>query len=311
MYVAGADVEESNDKPFGWGVLRWSATTQRPNTHMSCRCFWVSTIAPHRPGLVRHARAPSASLCSCSAHRGLSRSAISKEHKKGRVYKQITASADPLAPLSPETFVYLVTPPDLLRVLASLCLSKMDAAVVGRLTPFMLFYTEHRDAVKARINTANKAASSSSSFKPQDISKEICRLWQRLSPREIKDYCLLSNLYAESLAKHGGGRKRAPSIGGGSESRQNKTVNSSKKRNKDSRLPKPPVNSFMCFSRHHRAALRSQNRELNFCEIGKAVGVLWKSAGAAQKRPFDEMAAKVGCCCCLAIGILILMLVIR
>lgn len=149
----------------------------------------------------------------------------------------------------------------------------MDAPMVGRLTPFMLFYTEHRDAVKSMITKANTACN------PADISREICRLWQRLSPQQTKDYCLLSNLYAESLAKHGASSGiQAKSAG---------------KRQKDPRLPKPPVSSFMWFSRHHRAVLRNGNSEMSFGEIGKAVGVLWKSADAAARRPFDDLAAEV------------------
>lgn len=157
--------------------------------------------------------------------------------------------------------------------------ASMDAPVVGRLTPFMLFYTEHRDAVKANITKANDA-NTNTACNPADISREICRLWQRLSPQQTKDYCLLSNLYAESLAKHG--------AGGGVQARS-----SSNKRQKDPRLPKPPVSSFMWFSRHHRAVLRDGNGELSFGEIGKAVGVLWKSADAAARRPFDDLAAEV------------------
>lgn len=150
----------------------------------------------------------------------------------------------------------------------------MDAPAVGRLTPFMLFYTEHRDAVKSRITKANAACN------PADISREICRLWQRLSPQQTKDYCLLSNLYAESLAKHGASGGIQAKGGAG-------------KRQKDPRLPKPPVSSFMWFSRHHRAVLRNGNSELSFGEIGKAVGVLWKSADAPARRPFEDLAAEV------------------
>lgn len=149
----------------------------------------------------------------------------------------------------------------------------MEVPVVGKLTPFMLFYTEHRDAVKSRITKANTACN------PADISREICRLWQRLTPQQTKDYCLLSNLYAESLAKHG--------AGGGIQAK------GAAKRQKDPRLPKPPVSSFMWFSRHHRAVLRNGNSELSFGEIGKAVGALWKSADAAARRPFDDLAAEV------------------
>ncbi|CAN0524538.1 unnamed protein product, partial [Ectocarpus sp. 8 AP-2014] len=66
------------------------------------------------------------------------------------------------------------------------------------------------------------------------------------------------------------------------------------RRKKEARLaglPKPAVSSFMWFSRHHRAILRTKNREMSFSDIGKAVGVLWKSATDEQKRPFDDLSA--------------------
>lgn len=142
------------------------------------------------------------------------------------------------------------------------------------MTPFMVFYTEHRDTICR------------SKFKrPEDISKEVFRLWRTLGPERKRDYCLLSNLYAESLAKHGegsgGGKKRKLAAGHRG------------RRKKDPRLPKPPVSSFMWFSRHHRAILRSEHQELSFCDIGKTVGALWKTATLAEKQPFEEMAAQV------------------
>lgn len=145
----------------------------------------------------------------------------------------------------------------------------------------MLFYTEHRDAVKARIIKPNKPS------KPEEISKEITRLWCTLDAERMRDYCLLSNLYAESLAKHGG------AAGGGGGHHHNNKRKLGKRRKKDPRLPKPPVSSFMWFSRHHRAILKNEHRELSFCEVGKAIGALWKAATVAEKRPFDDLAAEV------------------
>ncbi|CBJ33231.1 conserved unknown protein [Ectocarpus siliculosus] len=57
----------------------------------------------------------------------------------------------------------------------------------------------------------------------------------------------------------------------------------------------------MWFSRHHRAILRTKNREMSFSDIGKAVGVLWKSATDEQKRPFDDLSAEV-CVTCNGFG---------
>ena len=167
----------------------------------------------------------------------------------------------------------------------------------GRLTPFMLFYTEHRDAVKARINRA--------AARPEDISKEITRLWRSLAPERTRDYCLLSNLYAESVVKHGSSARvarssRHSSNTNSTNSSSNSNHNNNKRklgkqprRKKDPRLPKPPVSAFMWFSRHHRAILKNEHRELSFCEIGKTVGALWKAAAVAEKRPFDDLATEV------------------
>lgn len=144
----------------------------------------------------------------------------------------------------------------------------------GRLTPFMVFYTEHRDTVNRSKFT-----------RPEEISKEVFRLWRMLGPERKRDYCLLSNLYAESLVKHGavsGGVKKRKLVAG------QKT-----RRKKDPRLPKLPVSSFMWFSRHHRAILRNDHQELSFCDIGKTVGALWKTASVAEKQPFEQRAVEV------------------
>lgn len=182
------------------------------------------------------------------------------------------------------------------------CVRSMEGAAVGRLTPFMLFYTEHRDAVKARINTHSSSRATTPPLS-QDISREICRLWQLLTPQQTKEYCLLSNLYAESLSKFGSRRSSGGNASAGG--RQAKNANNSSsggssssrsRRKKDARLsglPKPAVSSFMWFSRHHRAILRTENREMTFSDIGKAVGVLWKSATDEQKRPFDDLSTEV------------------
>lgn len=156
------------------------------------------------------------------------------------------------------------------------------------MTPFMLFYTEHRDAVKARRPAA----------RPEEISKEVSRLWLALGIERTRKYCLLSNLYAESLVKHRTAAAAAAGmrctggnggIGGGTRrSKAGKSI----KRKTDARLPKLPVSSFMWFSRHHRAILRNEHQELSFCEIGKTVGALWKAATAADKRPFEDLAAE-------------------
>lgn len=159
----------------------------------------------------------------------------------------------------------------------------------GRLTPFMVFYTEHRDSVKVHLDKASGGAA-----RPEDISKEVARMWRNLGIERTRDYCLLSNLYAESRAKHAaaGTATSGNGAGGGTGGSGVPTKRRVKKK-KDEGLPKLPVSSFMWFSRHHRAILRSENQELSFCEVGKTVGALWKAATPADKRPFEDLAAEV------------------
>lgn len=174
----------------------------------------------------------------------------------------------------------------------------------GRLTPFMVFYTEHRESVKANLDKVSGGAA-----RPEDISKEVARMWRSLGMERTRDYCLLSNLYAESRAKHaaagtatsgngasggtGGGTSIGGGVGTGGSGGGGGATKRRAKKKKDEGLPKLPVSSFMWFSRHHRAILRSENQELSFCEVGKTVGALWKAATPADKRPFEDLAAEV------------------
>lgn len=163
----------------------------------------------------------------------------------------------------------------------------------GRLTPFMVFYTEHRDSVKARFGQGPA--------RPEDISKEVFRLWRTLGAERTRDYCLLSNLYTESIMKHAaatraaGAGNGAGGAGGGSKKRKLVAIvqSTKAKRKKDPRLPKVCVSAFMWFSRHHRTIVRNEHREMSFCEVGKTVGALWKAATAEGKRPFEDLAAEV------------------
>lgn len=173
----------------------------------------------------------------------------------------------------------------------------------GRLTPFMVFYTEHRESVKANLDKVSGGAA-----RPEDISKEVARMWRSLGMERTRDYCLLSNLYAESRAKHaaagtatsgngasggtGGGTSIGGGVGTGGSGGGGGATKRRAKKKKDEGLPKLPVSSFMWFSRHHRAILRSENQELSFCEVGKTVGALWKAATPADKRPFEDLAAE-------------------
>lgn len=179
----------------------------------------------------------------------------------------------------------------------------------GRLTPFMIFYTEHRKSVKAQLDKV-----SGGTARPEEIAASLAKMWRNLGTERTRDYCLLSNLYAESRAKHaaagtmmnssgnngagvgttgggggGGGSGGVNAAGTGSKRR----FSQKGKKKKDEGLPKLPVSSFMWFSRHHRAVLKNEQQELSFCEVGKMVGALWKAATAAERRPFEDLAAEV------------------
>lgn len=177
----------------------------------------------------------------------------------------------------------------------------------------MLFYTEHRDAVKSHIMSSQKRSAPSNNAvpqqtKPEEISKEVFRLWCALDPERMQDYCKLSNLYAKSVAKHGGAgsptaagsastRDRIGSNNSGGTREATTLITPSKRRTttkkQGPRLPQPPVSSFMWFYQHHRRILRVEHRQLTFSEIGKAIAALWRGSTPAEKQPFDDLSAEV------------------
>ncbi|CAM9287983.1 unnamed protein product [Discosporangium mesarthrocarpum] len=137
-----------------------------------------------------------------------------------------------------------------------------------KLTPFMIFFVEHRDRVKA----AQPAQASA-----EDVSRAVCALWRSLPSEKVKGYCLLSNAYSENIERHG--------LGPLGKRKLTKT-----RRKKDPRQPKISVSAFVYFSRHHRNILRKEHEDLTFAELGKTVGALWKASNAAEKKPFEDLA---------------------
>ena len=123
----------------------------------------------------------------------------------------------------------------------------------GKLTPFAIFYLERRGIVKDYLGNINGGH-----CRPEEISREIAKLWSELDFDSVKGYCMLSILYAESVVKHGRAstsgnvNDNSHGVGGHVDTRRRIKPN----RKKDSRLPKPPISAFMWFSRHHRAMIR-------------------------------------------------------
>jgi hypothetical protein len=138
------------------------------------------------------------------------------------------------------------------------------ASVAERLTPFMIFFCEYKDAVHAENPTAA----------PHEISRLIYERWKALSPEKARGYSILSANYTQ--------QKKAP------------VVNRKKRERKerDPKAPKSATSAYMFFSKHHRMLLKQENADLSFGDLGKTVGAMWKAATPEEKRPFEELAAE-------------------
>ena len=60
---------------------------------------------------------------------------------------------------------------------------------------------------------------------------------------------------------------------------------------KDPNAPKRPLTSFMMYSQKHREAIKAQNPDVSFGQIGKLLGQQWKAIGAEEKAEIEEQAA--------------------
>ena len=60
---------------------------------------------------------------------------------------------------------------------------------------------------------------------------------------------------------------------------------------KDPNAPKRPLTSFMLFSQKHREAIKAQNPDVSFGQIGKLLGQQWKAIGAEEKTEIEQQAA--------------------
>ncbi|CAM9966587.1 unnamed protein product [Phaeothamnion confervicola] len=108
------------------------------------------------------------------------------------------------------------------------------------LTPFMLYYCEHRDVVAAALPNAP----------PEDISRTIAERWRGLPEQSRKAYCLMANTYTENVPKYG----PAPALPG------KRKRDKKERRKRDPREPRPPVSAYVHFNRHHRLHMRHEHR---------------------------------------------------
>ena len=136
-----------------------------------------------------------------------------------------------------------------------------------RLTPFMLFFCEHKDAVQ----------SAHPQLAPHEVSALIAEKWKTLSAEKARAYSVLSATYAEQK-KSGGGA--------------NGTKKRKERKEKDPKAPKSATSAYMYFSKHHRMLLKQDNADLTFGDLGKTVGAMWKAATPEEKKPFEDLAAE-------------------
>mmetsp|Transcript_25937 Transcript_25937/g.75594 ORF Transcript_25937/g.75594 Transcript_25937/m.75594 type:complete len:251 (-) Transcript_25937:36-788(-) len=133
-----------------------------------------------------------------------------------------------------------------------------------RLTPFMIYFCEVKDAVHAAHPTAA----------PHEISRIVYDQWTSLPAEKGRGYSILSATYAQS--------KKAPPM-----NRKKR-----ERKDRDPKAPKSATSAYMFFSKHHRMLLKQENADLSFGDLGKTVGAMWKAATPEEKRPFEELAAE-------------------
>lgn len=83
--------------------------------------------------------------------------------------------------------------------------------------------------------------------------------------------------------------KKAPA---GKKAPAKKTATKKTKAKKDPNAPKRGKSAFIFYSMERRAALKEEQPELSFGEVGKALGAEWKELSAKEKKPYETLAAK-------------------
>lgn len=145
---------------------------------------------------------------------------------------------------------------------------KPDNYPKAPLGSYIIFANDHRDDVKARNPT----------FKNTEIMKAIGELWSSTSDSEKAKY---KKKAEEDKVRFEKEMEAFKSAGGEEVSRSGKVVKAK------SDGPKRGKNAYMFFSSDFR--LKNPG---NVVEVSKAAGVAWDKLDAAQRKPYEEMAAK-------------------
>ncbi|EEQ32729.1 Non-histone chromosomal protein 6 [Microsporum canis] len=63
------------------------------------------------------------------------------------------------------------------------------------------------------------------------------------------------------------------------------------KKKKDPNAPKRGLSAYMIFANEQRAAVREENPNITFGQVGKVLGERWKALSDKQRVPYEEKAA--------------------
>lgn len=88
-------------------------------------------------------------------------------------------------------------------------------------------------------------------------------------------------LLAQTLQGLVARRGKGSSGGGGGE-----------KKEKDPNAPKRPTTSYIFYMKEKRDSVVAENPSATLGEVGKTVGAMWSALSAAEKKPYEELAAK-------------------
>ncbi|KFM26159.1 FACT complex subunit SSRP1 [Auxenochlorella protothecoides] len=112
------------------------------------------------------------------------------------------------------------------------------------------------------------------------------RLSSRSSPRS-----LLMGKQDEKPAKKVKAAEDAPAKKTKAQSKAEGGVKKARKK-KDKNAPKRGMSAFMFFSQDQRESVKADNPGIAFGEVGKVLGQRWKELSEADKKPYEEKAAK-------------------
>ena len=96
----------------------------------------------------------------------------------------------------------------------------------------------------------------------------------------------------EAKKKRGRPKKETKDGGAGGKKKQKKSPKAKRTAKKKKEGPKRGLSAYMFYVKEMRPKLRKENLELDFSELGKAVGSSWKALDEEKRKPYMEMAVR-------------------